>query len=249
MESLDTLIQSAAPGGGHQSDGGDLSALPSGESEPLVTTASAPSDPAQELEAVALTPEQIFLINDMIHAWVEDKAEYRESFRSDCKRLLATVRPVSLDREAIARIIDPEAKFDEIEGVKWSIADIERRNLAYQKADALEAKDAEIARLRDIMVDAGYLIIRQQEWQTYGEQLERDADAAMAAEIQEQRKKNAALRDRLTSLEHQLAEERERCAKAVYGAVGMIPMGQVDASEFLDKIEDAIAAAIRGGAK
>jgi len=46
------------------------------------------------------------------------------------------------------------------------------------------------------------------------------------------------------------ADERERCAQAALGAVAMIPMGQVDASEFLDVIEDAIAAAIRaGGAK
>lgn len=41
---------------------------------------------------IELTPEQVYLINDMIHAWVEPekKAEFREAFRSDCKRLLAT---------------------------------------------------------------------------------------------------------------------------------------------------------------
>ena len=38
-----------------------------------------------------LTPEQISIVNDMINAWVEDKAQYREAFRKDCKRLLETV--------------------------------------------------------------------------------------------------------------------------------------------------------------
>ena len=50
---------------------------------------------------------------------------------------------------------------------------------------------------------------------------------------------------RVRELEAELAEAYERCAQAVHGAVTMIPMGQVDASEFLDVIEDAIAAAIR----
>lgn len=53
---------------------------------------------------------------------------------------------------------------------------------------------------------------------------------------------NHRLRARLSTIE---AETIERCAQAVHGAVQMIPMGQVDASEFLDVIEDAIAAAIR----
>jgi hypothetical protein len=41
---------------------------------------------------VDLTPEQVWLVNDMIHAWIdpEKKAEFREAFRNDCKRLLAT---------------------------------------------------------------------------------------------------------------------------------------------------------------
>lgn len=43
--------------------------------------------------SVDLTPEQVYLINDMIHAWIdrEKKAEFRQAFRNDCKRLLATV--------------------------------------------------------------------------------------------------------------------------------------------------------------
>jgi predicted nucleic-acid-binding Zn-ribbon protein len=40
-------------------------------------------------------------------------------------------------REAIARIIDPGAKFDEILGVRWSRYEIQRRDLAYAKADAI----------------------------------------------------------------------------------------------------------------
>lgn len=43
------------------------------------------------------------------------------------------------DREAIARIIDPTAKFEDIEGVSWSKFEIQRRELAYQKADAILA--------------------------------------------------------------------------------------------------------------
>jgi hypothetical protein len=52
---------------------------------------------------VALTPEQISLINDMIHAWVEDKAKYRQAFRNDCKRLLATHPAKAVDTEAVKR--------------------------------------------------------------------------------------------------------------------------------------------------
>lgn len=53
-----------------------------------------------------LTPEQIFLINDMIHAWIEPekKGEFRAAFRLDCKRLLAT----TLTREAeLRRALEP----------------------------------------------------------------------------------------------------------------------------------------------
>jgi hypothetical protein len=37
----------------------------------------------------------------------------------------------------VARIVDPDAKFDNFSGVKWSIREIERRDLAYTKADAI----------------------------------------------------------------------------------------------------------------
>lgn len=66
----------------------------------------------------------------------------------------------------------------------------------------------------------------------------RDADAILASGlVTAAHPDEAAIR----------ADERERCAQAVHSAVAMIPMGQVDASEFLDAIEDAIAAAIRAG--
>jgi hypothetical protein len=130
-------------------------------------------------------------------------------------------------------------------------------NIFEEAACALEANDAEIARLRELIDDAADLIKMQQEWQPYGEQLERDADAAMAAEIQEQRKKNAALRDRISDLERQLAEERERCAaKADAGQIHMrelsrsLPNGEAkQCAQICAKAASEIAAAIRGGAK
>lgn len=41
-----------------------------------------------------LTPLQIRLINDMIHAWIapEEKKKFREAFREDCKKLLASAK-------------------------------------------------------------------------------------------------------------------------------------------------------------
>ena len=45
-----------------------------------------------EVQTDKLTPEQVYLINDMIHAWFdpEKKGEFRQAFRNDCKQLLAT---------------------------------------------------------------------------------------------------------------------------------------------------------------
>jgi hypothetical protein len=51
--------------------------------------------------------------------------------------LYAAPTPPQVDREAVARIVDPDAKFDNFSGVKWSIREIERRDLAYTKADAI----------------------------------------------------------------------------------------------------------------
>ena len=52
-----------------------------------------------------LTPEQIFIINDMIHAWIEEKGEYRQAFRNDCKRLLATALRMADVLERVAKQI------------------------------------------------------------------------------------------------------------------------------------------------
>ena len=48
--------------------------------------------PQCEVQTDKLTPEQVYLINDMIHAWIdqEKKGEFRQAFRNDCKQLLAT---------------------------------------------------------------------------------------------------------------------------------------------------------------
>lgn len=60
-------------------------------SDPVQSFSAGSATPRQDLPE--LTPEQIFIISDMIHAWIdrEKKGEFRQSFRTDCKRLLATV--------------------------------------------------------------------------------------------------------------------------------------------------------------
>lgn len=40
-------------------------------------------------------------------------------------------------REVIAGIVDPTAKFQNLEGVQWSRFELERRELAYRKADSI----------------------------------------------------------------------------------------------------------------
>lgn len=42
-------------------------------------------------------------------------------------------------REVIAGVIDPTARFEDLEGVTWSRFELERRELAYQKANAILA--------------------------------------------------------------------------------------------------------------
>lgn len=81
---------------------------------------------------------------------------------------------------------------DDLLSNAWSLAvEVDRLNVA------LTESRAEIERLRELCGEAADIIRRQQGWQEYGEQLERDADAAMAVEIQEQRRKNATLRARV----------------------------------------------------
>lgn len=43
----------------------------------------------------------------------------------------------SILREVVAGIIDPTAKFQDLDGVRWSQFEIERRELAYRKADSI----------------------------------------------------------------------------------------------------------------
>ncbi len=77
---------------------------------------------------------------------------------------------------------------------------------AADSAAALASKEAEIARLRILCDEAADIIKRQQEWQTYGEKLERGADVVFfAEEVQSQRKKNNALKARATAAEAEIA--------------------------------------------
>jgi hypothetical protein len=108
-------LQSAAHGGGTKSDGARSSSLPSGESEPLVTTASAPSDPAQETEAVAYRYR--WKIDGEWTSWhFSDASQKHPSLNSLQEQPLFT-RPVSLDREAVARIVYDAFPFEQRHGM------------------------------------------------------------------------------------------------------------------------------------
>ena len=51
--------------------------------------------------------------------------------------------PVSATlREVIAGIVDPGARFQDLDGVTWSRFDLERREMAYRKADSILALTA-----------------------------------------------------------------------------------------------------------
>ncbi len=65
-------------------------------------------------------------------------------------------------REAIARIIDPAAKFESIEGVRWSIGDVERRDDARRKADKILALPL-IADQSAALAEAAFLLARLEE--------------------------------------------------------------------------------------
>lgn len=68
--------------------------------------------------AKELTPEQIAIINDMVCAWVEDKVRYRQAFKNDCKRLLATCEPKV--RVLDAQILRETLSYDPETGIfRW----------------------------------------------------------------------------------------------------------------------------------
>jgi hypothetical protein len=103
-------------------------------SDPSMSTFKAAVDKAiADAEAAGLAPTP------------DLKAE-NEALRHDLDRhmkiaadCLNEVAQKPKDREAIARIIDPTAKFEDFEGIVWSKFGIQRRELAYQKADAILA--------------------------------------------------------------------------------------------------------------
>src|SRR6185437_5374389 len=66
------------------------------------------------------------------------------------------------------------------------------------------------------------------------------ADALMHAVVSAAGMPPASHESERESVRQEVIEE---CAQAAMSAVGMIPMGQVDASEFCDAIEDEIVAA------
>jgi hypothetical protein len=106
-------------------------------------------------------------------------------------------------RSCVSRLINGDTVDGDIE--------VEKLNAS---ADRIEALVAEVERLREICGEAADLIKRQQGWQEYGEKLERSADAEMAAEIQDQRKKNCALRGEIEALMHARAAWKSRAESA-----------------------------------
>lgn len=104
--------------------------------------------PDDRYELEALSPEQIAIVNDMICAWLdkECRAEYREIFRNDCKRLLRTASPAA-SREEVARKI-----CEHIYGpLTWDRPEEEgTRNLCRGAADAILSLRAATAGARRI---------------------------------------------------------------------------------------------------
>jgi len=113
-----------------KSDGVCLSSLPSGENEPLVTPASAPSDTVQEPEVWRHPKSGVN--NGYYYFYNIDLVQDR--FKHLYEPLYT--RPVSLDREAVARIIDPRTFELRDKGSKFAAQYCE---YAYEKADAIIA--------------------------------------------------------------------------------------------------------------
>lgn len=77
---------------------------------------------------------------------------------------------------------------------------------ARREIERLKARNEE---LRSLLTDARTLIEKQTEWQKYGENLERDADATMAQELKDQRAKVVALKAEVERLKA-LVEAEQR---------------------------------------
>lgn len=77
---------------------------------------------------------------------------------------------------------------------------------ARREIERLKARNEE---LRSLLTDARTLIEKQTEWQKYGENLERDADATMAQELKDQRAKVVALKAEVERL-NALVEAEQR---------------------------------------
>jgi hypothetical protein len=109
-----------------------------------------PPAPADDAAVATNLPVHLFpikasrkhrFINDAHNCIIAELAERPD--REQWAVYLA--RPAkAVDVEAVAHIIDPTAKFQDIDGVRWSRFDIERRELAREKARGI------IAILRDI---------------------------------------------------------------------------------------------------
>lgn len=140
--------------------------------------AAQPASPAVGRE-VELSPEQLFIINDMTHAWIENPIRYRMAFRSDCKRLLASAfsphEPVGAasDVAALGEIWDTcnRASFHSKEALASKIAAIVEARSRARLASALPgAPGADLATPADAMV--GQIEVRFPNWRSFRDLLD-----------------------------------------------------------------------------
>lgn len=67
-----------------------------------------------------ITPEQLSIINDMVAAWVDDPIRYRQAFKDDCRRLLATCHPKP--RVMDAQLLRETLSYDPETGIfRWLV--------------------------------------------------------------------------------------------------------------------------------
>lgn len=103
---------------------------------------------------------------------------------------------------------------------------------------SLAYKDAEIA---EAVKDAAYFMRLREQWQQYAEQMERTADATMAAEIQDQRSKNATLNDRAEAAESRLTAALAALESIeIYGSDTLSGRTQPDAATYKDWLIEGI---------